>query len=75
MRIFRSPVVEKRRMLGHDILTAHEAGQANQKIPDASVLAFAANLDCAVLTHNRRDYVRLHRHSSQHAGTSLARKT
>jgi predicted nuclease of predicted toxin-antitoxin system len=65
---FPHPVVEQLRALGHDVLTAHEAGQANQKIPDEKVLSFAANLDRAVLTHNRRDYVRLHKNSSRHAG-------
>jgi predicted nuclease of predicted toxin-antitoxin system len=65
---FPHPVVEKLRALGHDVLTAQEAGQANQKIPDDKVLAYAAHLDRAILTHNRRDYIRMHRNSSKHAG-------
>ena len=30
------------REMGHDVLTSHEAGNANQRIPDDEVLAFAA---------------------------------
>jgi len=38
---FPLPVVECLRLLGHDVLTAFEAGQAEQGIPDPLVLAFA----------------------------------
>jgi len=65
---FPYPAVEELRTLGHDVLTAQDAGQANQKIPDDQVLAHATSLERAVLTHNRRDYIRLHRASTQHAG-------
>jgi predicted nuclease of predicted toxin-antitoxin system len=53
-------VVQELRSLGYDVLTALEAGQANQRIADADVLAFAASLDRAILTVNRRDFIRLH---------------
>ena len=43
-------VVELLRNLGHDVLTVQEAGNANQKIPDEKVLAFALSIDCAILT-------------------------
>lgn len=65
---FPHPVADALRSLGHDVLTAQAAGQANQKIPDAQVLAHAASLDRAVLTHNRRDFMRLHQASAKHAG-------
>ena len=65
---FPHTVVEKLRELGHDVLTALDAGQANQRIPDDQVLAYATTLHRAVITHNRRDYIRLHRTSAQHAG-------
>jgi len=65
---FPHPVAEKLRALGHDVLTVHDAGQANKKIPDAQVLVDATALRRAVLTHNRRDYIRLHKASAQHAG-------
>jgi hypothetical protein len=38
---FPKRVGEKLRRLGHDVLTSYEAGQANQKIPDDQVLAYA----------------------------------
>jgi hypothetical protein len=49
-------------------LTAHEAGRANQAIPDSEVLAHAITLGRAVLTNNRRDYHRLHTTCPGHAG-------
>ena len=36
---FSFPVVEELRKLGHDVLTAQEAGQSNQGISDSRVLA------------------------------------
>jgi hypothetical protein len=65
---FFFPVVEELRKLGHDVLTALEAGQANQGIPDPGVLAFAIRQGRAVLTHNRWDYVRLHTRVRPHKG-------
>ena len=56
------------RQLGHDVLTVQEAGQANQRIPDDEVLAFATIRGRAVLTVNRDDFIRLHRLSPNHAG-------
>lgn len=54
--------------LGHDILTVQAAGQANQRIPDDQVLAFATSQNRAVLTVNRGDFIRLHRNDPNHAG-------
>lgn len=54
--------------LGHDVLTAQEAGQANQQIPDDQVLAFATRENRAVLTVNRADFIRLHNSNPDHAG-------
>jgi predicted nuclease of predicted toxin-antitoxin system len=62
------PVVEFLRALGHDVLTVQEAGKANQRIPDADVLAFATVEDRAVITQNRKDFFRLHRTQPNHAG-------
>src|SRR5258708_4313517 len=63
----RNVVVELRK-LGHDVLTALEAGRANQRIPDSQVLEFATRLDRAVLTFNRRHFKRLHRTVRHHRG-------
>ncbi len=38
---FDRHVVEELRRLGHDVLTARDAGRDNRKIPDCDVLAFA----------------------------------
>lgn len=65
---FPLPVVEFLRGLNHDVLTAREAGNANLRIPDENVLAFAVSNERAVLTRNRRDYIRLHRLQPDHAG-------
>lgn len=65
---FPLPVVEELRRLGHDLLTIQEAGKANQGFPDEEVLAFASSDNRAVLTINRKHFVRLHRISSDHKG-------
>ena len=65
---FSYPVVQRLRQLGHDMLTAHEAGQAGQGIEDVTVLAFATTAGRAVLTFNRRHFIRLHTEVSLHAG-------
>jgi predicted nuclease of predicted toxin-antitoxin system len=56
------------RALGHDVLTTLEAGNAGRAIPDAEVLAFASRVGRAVVTINRRDFIRLHAESAVHAG-------
>jgi hypothetical protein len=65
---FDHPVVEELRRLGHDVLTVQEAGQGNQKTPDADVLAFAIQQGRAVLTFNRGDFFRLHQRVQPHSG-------
>jgi hypothetical protein len=65
---FPLPVVLALRQLGHDVLTIQEAGMANQSIDDEVVLAFAHNDGRAVLTINRKHFVRLHNASLEHSG-------
>jgi predicted nuclease of predicted toxin-antitoxin system len=65
---FPKRVIESLRQLGHDVLTTHEAGKSNQAIPDEEVLAFAASENRAVLTFNRKDFIRLHQHNQHHSG-------
>lgn len=65
---FPLPVVEALRRMGHDVLTTRDAGKANEGIPDQEVLAFAIAEKRAVLTHNRHDYIRLHREHPEHEG-------
>ncbi len=65
---FPLPTVEKLRSLGHDVLTVQESGKADQALPDDKVLEFAAAEGRAVLTINRRHFIRLHREQPQHTG-------
>jgi hypothetical protein len=65
---FPFPVVEELRRLGHDVVTAQEAGKAEREIPDPEVLAFAVEQGRALLTLNRRHFVRLHLRQPDHAG-------
>ncbi len=63
---FPKATSEQLRVLDHDVLTVQEAGNAGDSDPE--VLAFAVAADRAVITQNRRDFIRLHRQSSEHAG-------
>jgi predicted nuclease of predicted toxin-antitoxin system len=65
-------VVRELRTLGHDVLTSLEAGRANRRIADAEVLEFATSRGRALLTQNRRDFLRLHNTPGiQHSGIIL----
>ena len=68
---FPLPAVEALRQLGHDVLTAAEAGQAGHRIPDDVVLAYAHVLGRALLTHNRKDFRKLHNAGHAHSGLIL----
>lgn len=63
---FPRPAVERLRNLGHDVLTVQEAGNTGNS--DAAVFAFAIANNRAVLTQNRRDFVKLHQSQSDHTG-------
>jgi hypothetical protein len=65
---FPRQVVAQLRALGHDVLTVVEAGNAGQAIADNDVLTFAMQHQRAILTLNRRDFIRLHRLRTHHAG-------
>lgn len=65
---FPRRIVEFLRAMGHDVLTAQEAGNANQGIPDPEVLRFAVSYGRAVLTINRCDFIRLHSLQPNHTG-------
>lgn len=58
-------VVELRRM-GHDVRTVQEASAQGRD--DATVLVDASAEGRAVLTFDRKDFFRLHRHSPAHGG-------
>jgi hypothetical protein len=65
---FPLPTVLQLRELGHDVLTAREAGIDNDETPDALVLELATRLGRALMTHNRKHFRRLHRQHPDHAG-------
>jgi hypothetical protein len=62
------PVVEELRLLGHDVLTTLDAGNAGRAIPDEEVLAYATAEMRIVLTINRRHFLRFHQSQPKHAG-------
>ena len=59
-------VVDRLRALGHDVLTVQEAGERGGD--DARVLQRATADGRCVLTFDRPDFKRLHRHTPGHAG-------
>jgi len=65
---FPLPVVEQLRRLGHDALTIQEAGKADQSLPDEAVLEFARADGRAILTLNRKHFIRLHKEQPDHPG-------
>ena len=66
MNKFPRQVVERLRDFGHNILTVQEA--ENTGLSDESVLAFATSQKRAVITLNRRDFIKLHKLQPNHAG-------
>jgi hypothetical protein len=65
---FPLPAIEELRRLGHEILTAKDAGMKDLSIPDEGVLLFAKENQLAVLTLNRVDFIQLHKKDSNHHG-------
>jgi hypothetical protein len=63
----RLVVVELKR-LGHDVCTMQEDGCSNKGVPDHGVIALAVQLDRAVLTFNRRDFIWWHNQGIKHKG-------
>ena len=69
---FPQPVVAALRGFGHDVLTSRDAGKANDAIPDEEVLRYATTDQRAVITHNRQDFIHLHRLHPDHHGIITA---
>ena len=53
---------------GYDVITIQSLGLANDRFPDSGVLRKATELERTLLTHNRRDFIRLHRADNNHFG-------
>ena len=62
------PVAQELARLGHDVLTVRAAGYADQAWPDIDVLASATRERRAVVTLNRKDFLRLHGKTTEHGG-------
>ena len=65
---FPFPAVEALRQLEHDVVTLADLGQAQKAVPDTDVLEIAIAASRAVVTLNRRHFVRLHAGNRAHAG-------
>lgn len=65
---FPLPVIHVLRALGYDVHTLRDYGQSGQALPDPEVLALATAQQRALLTLNRRDFIRLHLQNADHAG-------
>lgn len=65
---FPLPVVLELRRLGHEALTVVDTGKAGQAVADDEVLAFASAEGRALLTLNRKHFIRLHHERPDHAG-------
>lgn len=65
---FPLPVVERLRQFGHDVITIQETAKAEQRTSDQDVLQFTMADDRAVLTLNRKHFIRLHQEQPGHAG-------
>ena len=68
---FPAPAIEHLRQLGHDVLTLLQTDMAGLAIPDDEILIFATSLNRCLLTLNRKDFIKLHAQSNQHAGVAI----
>ncbi|HEY0605920.1 MAG TPA: DUF5615 family PIN-like protein [Herpetosiphonaceae bacterium] len=65
---FPLPAVTELRRLGHDVVTIAELGKANQAFSDPDVLALAVTEGRALVTLNRKHFIRLHQTTPAHNG-------
>ena len=65
---FPKQVVNHLRDLGHDMLTAFEAGEANLGFLDDRVMRYARKSGRIVLTHNWNHFERCHKDNPGHHG-------
>jgi hypothetical protein len=65
---FPQQVVDRLRVLGHDVETSHDAGNSGRAMPDELVLDHAIQHQRTVVTLNRRHFVALHARHPDHGG-------
>ena len=68
---FPLPVIEHLRQLGHDVITLQDTGRAGEGVPDFEILLEATGLGRAVLTLNRKHFLRIHSGGAGHSGMIL----
>ncbi|MCU0345307.1 MAG: DUF5615 family PIN-like protein [Saprospiraceae bacterium] len=71
---FNLKSIARLKELGHDVLTPHDTGQANQRVPDPNVLDYALKTERIVLTFDRKDYARLHLQYPAHHGIIICKQ-
>ncbi|MEM9836997.1 MAG: DUF5615 family PIN-like protein [Bacteroidota bacterium] len=60
---------------GHDVLTLNDLALNNIKYSDDKVLETAKSLNRAVVTHNRRDFIKLHKYRVEpHFGIIICKR-
>jgi hypothetical protein len=65
---FPLPAVLELRKLGHDVQTTQDTGMSGRATPDEDVLDFSRRGGRAVVTMNRKHFIRLHNENPSHAG-------
>lgn len=65
---FPLPIVAFLRTFGHDVVTVRELNLDNRRTPGPVVFDKAQELNRAILTHNHRHFLHLHRERPDHAG-------
>ena len=66
---FPQPAVLRLRELGIDVWTSLEAGMSGRAVPDEEVLVHATSDGRALITLNRRHFIRIHESGpKEHAG-------
>ncbi len=58
-------------LMGYDVITAKDDDKDNKKTPDSTILARAVELGRIVLTHDRKDFARLHEKAPNHFGIAV----
>lgn len=64
---FNNLAVKVLKEMGYDIKTSQEEGKARQWLDDETQLAYAISQGRAILTHNHKDFQKLHK-ENQHSG-------
>lgn len=67
-------LVDDLRNNGADVLTIKDEGLDNTGMEDGAVLELAKVYDRALITFNRKDFIRLHKSGIEHAGIIICKR-